>query len=101
MKSKIVILLLIFFTISSAQNKSSVFPIVSLATYYPNIPTFGAGHFFREDYSTGSIFATTEAMSFYFANQKIDVKWDTTKFPNVSDGSTYYNLRSRGWSQED
>jgi hypothetical protein len=101
MKSKIVILLLIFLSISTAQNKSSVFPIVSLATLYSNVPTFGAGHYFREDYSTGGIFTATEAMTFYFANQKLDVKWDTTKFLNISSGSTYYNLRSRGWSQED
>jgi membrane protease YdiL (CAAX protease family) len=101
MKSKIIILLFAFISISSAQNKSYAFPIVSLGTFYTGVPTFGTSHFLREDYSTGSIFAATEATSFYFANKIIDAKWDTTKFPNISNGSTNYNIRSHGWSQED
>lgn len=101
MKSKLVFLLSILFTISSAQNKSSVFPIVSLATFYPNVPTFGAGHYFKKDYATGGFFSATEAVTFYFANQKLDTKWDTTKFKNISDATTNFNLRSRGWSEED
>ena len=79
MKNMIVILLFAFISISSAQNKSYAFPIVSLATFYSGVPTFGAGHFFRQDYSTGSIFATTEAMSFYFANQIIS-GWKLTNY---------------------
>lgn len=101
MKRKIIILYLIILSISNAQNKSAVFPVVSLGTFYSGVPTFGAGHFFRKNYLNGSVFTVTEAAAFFFANQLANVKWDTVRFPNISDGSTTYNLRSQGWSQED
>lgn len=101
MRNKFTIFLIILFSVADAQNKSSIPMIVSLSSFYSKVPSFGISHYFYKDYTTGGIFTASEGISYYFSNKKLNITWDTTKFPNTSSNNNYFNRSSHGYSAED
>ncbi len=101
MKVKIIQIWIILFSVCFAQNKSSVLPILSLASHYSNVPTFGLSHHLDNDYTTGSIFTALEGASYFFSQQRINLIRDNTSYPNVSTDLIKYNNNARGISAYD
>jgi len=89
------------FIAAYSQNKSQAIPIVTLGLYNANLPPLGIGHFLREDYLTGSCFAISEGITYYFERRSLDIKKDTINYPAVSDSSIVYNRRLKGFSSSE
>lgn len=101
MKVKIIQIWVILLSLCIAQNKSSILPIISLASHYSNVPTFGLSHHLENDYTTGSIFTALEGTTYYLAQQHMNVIRDNNSYPNVSTNLIKYNKYVRGISAYD
>lgn len=101
MKVKIIQIWVILFSVCFAQNKSSVFPILSLASHYSNVPTFGLSHYLDNDYTTGGIFTALEGTAYFFSQQCLNLIRDNTNYPNASTDLIKYNNNARGISAYD
>ena len=87
-----------------AQQRSVAVPIVALAIDNTDIPlpTLGIGHFLRQEWGSGSIYALSEGATFaYWKMQGTGFQPDTTNFPCISDARTVYRQGARGLPPEE
>ena len=89
------------FSATYSQYKSQAIPIIAVGLEYFNLPPLGIGHFLHEDYLTGSGFAITEGITYYFGNRTLSIKKDTVNYPAVSDSNIVFHKGFKGFSPSD
>ena len=98
MKNKIClssIVILVFVSTINAQNRSAVFPIITMGIQQKNVPTLGIGHFMRDDWWVGGFFLISVGISYYFANIALRIQSDTLKYPGKSSQKTTFLVTAR------
>lgn len=84
---------------SFAQGQSTVVPIVYPVFDRTELPCAGIGHFLRKDYASGSFFALSEGLTYYFWRSSI-AKKDTNAYPCSSTLTIFYRNGVRGFSPQ-
>ena len=84
---------------SFGQDRSTAVPIIYPLFDRTGLPAVGIGHFLRQDYASGSFYAISEGLTYYFW-KTASVKRDTIAYPCVSTPGILYKMGLRGLSSD-